>query len=144
MQLSEELARTFASMGRLLNEVQGEGLPRTDFAVLIRLPLAIDEGEAVRSRDLALAEGLDPSTMSRRLASLAERGLIGREPDPADRRASLLTLTAAGRTAVEQERARRVGLITDALQQWDDDDRAALARLLSRLADTLEARRSAR
>ncbi|SOC57963.1 MarR family winged helix-turn-helix transcriptional regulator [Ornithinimicrobium cerasi] len=144
MQLSEELARAFASMGRLLNDAQGEDLSRSDFAVLIRLPLARGEGEAVRSRDLARSEGLDPSTMSRRLASLADRGLIEREPDPADRRAFLLTLTAAGRRAVEQERARRVALVTDALQRWDDADRAELARLLSRLTDTLEDRRSAR
>lgn len=82
--------------------------------------------------------------MSRRLASLAARGLITREPDPADRRASLLTLTAAGSEAVERERARRVALITDALDGWEEHDRAELARLLSHLTDTLEARRSQR
>lgn len=142
MQLSEQLARAITSMGRLMNDFQGEELSRTDFLVLVRLPLQGGEGEAVRPRDLARAEGLDPSTMSRRLASLAERGLIAREPDPADGRAHLLTLTQAGRDAVHRERSRRVQLVTDALHDWSDEDRAELARLLSQLTDTLEARRS--
>lgn len=144
MQLSEQLARAITSMGRLITDFQGEELSRTDFLVLVRLPLADETGAALRSRDLARAEGVDPSTMSRRLASLAARGLITREPDPADRRASLLTLTAAGSEAVERERARRVALITDALDGWEEHDRAELARLLSHLTDTLEARRSQR
>lgn len=128
-------------MGRLINDIQGEELSRTDFLVLVRLPLQGGQGEAVRSRDLALAEGLDPSTMSRRLGSLAERGLIARQPDPADGRAHLLTLTQTGCDAVKRERARRVALVTDALSEWRDRDRAELARLLSQLTDTLEARR---
>ncbi|MFK5634410.1 MULTISPECIES: MarR family winged helix-turn-helix transcriptional regulator [unclassified Ornithinimicrobium] len=144
MQLSEELARAFASMGRLLDDFQGEELSRPDFTVLVRLAPKDPTGEPVRSRDLARSEGLDPSTMSRRLASLADRGLVAREPDPADGRAHLLTLTDAGCEAVRRERARRVTLVTDALDGWDDPDRAELARLLSQLTDSLETRRAQR
>lgn len=143
MQLSEQLARAITSMGRLVTDFQGEQLSRTDFLVLVRLSLPGGEDPAVRSRDLARAEGLDPSTMSRRLASLAERDLIRREPDPADGRAFLLSLTEEGAAAVERERARRVALVTDALDGWAEPDRAELARLLSQLTDTLEARRGA-
>lgn len=143
MQLSEQLARAITSMGRLINDFQGEELSRADFLVLVRLPAPGTEGGAVRSRDLAHAEGLDPSTMSRRLGSLAERGLIRRETDPTDGRASLLFLTEAGAAAVATERDRRVALITDALDGWAEHDRAELARLLSQLTDSLEARRAA-
>lgn len=141
MQLSEQLSRALTSMGRLVNDFEAEELSRADFLVLVRLPLPGKEGAAVRSRDLARAEGLDPSTMSRRLGSLAERGLITREPDPADGRASLLSLTDAGCEAVQCERDRRVALVTDALDGWGEHDRAELARLLSQLTDSLEARR---
>lgn len=134
MQLSEELARTFAAMGRFLREREGD-LSRTDFAVLIRLA----GQQCTRSRDLAHAEGLDPSTMSRRLSSLAERGLIERHPDPADRRAQVLSLTETGRRALAQERDRRVDLVTDTLADWPEQDKAQLADLLGRLADSLEA-----
>lgn len=139
MQLSEELARAFTSMGRLVSELHGD-LPRPDFLVLVRLA----NNECARSRELAEAEGLDPSTMSRRLASLGARGLVERTADPDDGRAQILTLTQAGREAVAQERARRVALITDALADWDDADRAELARLLGRLSDTVETQRLAR
>lgn len=148
MQLSEQLARAFAAMGRLLNEDQGhEVLSRPDFAVLIRLPRAeevaagVEGVEGVRPRDLARTEGLDPSTMSRRLASLTARGLIHREPDPDDGRAQVLSLTEEGGRAVARERARRVALVTDALDGWGEEDSAELARLLGRLTDTLEASR---
>lgn len=139
MQLSEELARAFTSMGQLVHELQGD-LPRADFMVLVRL----GGRECTRSRDLAKAEGLDPSTMSRRLASLTERGYIERASDPQDGRAQILALTDAGREAVSLERSRRVTLVTDALVDWPDDDRAELARLLSRLTDTIETQRQAR
>lgn len=133
MQLSEQLNRAFIAMGRFINRTEGE-LSRPDFVVLVRLAAR----ECTRSRDLAQAEGLDPSTMSRRIASLAERGLVERHTDPADRRAQVLALTAAGQQAVLDERARRVALVTEALAGWEDADRVELARLLGRLTDTLE------
>ncbi|WP_298750047.1 MarR family winged helix-turn-helix transcriptional regulator [uncultured Serinicoccus sp.] len=136
MQLSEELARTFAAMGRFLREREGDLAP-TDVAVLVRLA----GQQCTRSRDLAQAEGLDPSTMSRRLASLAERGLVERHPDPADRRAQVLGLTEAGLAALTQERARRVELVTDTLADWPEGEKAQLADLLGRLADSLESAR---
>ncbi|GAA4881123.1 MarR family winged helix-turn-helix transcriptional regulator [Serinicoccus chungangensis] len=136
MQLSEELARTFAAMGRFLREREGDLAP-TDVAVLVRLA----GQQCTRSRDLAQAEGLDPSTMSRRLASLAERGLVERHPDPADRRAQVLGLTQAGLEALTQERARRVELVTDTLADWPETEKAQLADLLGRLADSLESAR---
>lgn len=136
MHLSEQLARTFTTMGRFLHEHEGD-LSRADFIVLVRLA----GRECTRSRDLAHAEGLDPSTMSRRLASLVERGLIRRSPDPADGRAHVLALTAEGERAVQAERSRRVDLITETLADWPEQDQDDLARLLARLADSIEASR---
>lgn len=137
MQLSDQLTRAFITMGRFINQDEGE-ISRPDYVVLVRLAAR----DCTRSRDLAAAEGLDPSTMSRRIASLAERGLVQRAPDPADRRAQVLALTETGHRAVTDERARRVQVVTDALADWSDQDRGELARLLGRLADSLEDRRS--
>lgn len=134
MQLSEELARTFAAMGRFLHEREA-GLSRSDFGVLLRLAGT----GCTRSRDLAVAEGLDPSTMSRRLASLDERGFIRRSQDPDDRRAQVLALTETGQEALRAERERRVATVTDALADWPQDEQEELARLLGRLADSLDA-----
>lgn len=141
MQLSEQLARAFAAMGRAISE-RGAELPRTDFVVLVRLGETSDAGDPCRLRDLAHAEGLDQSTMSRRIASLAKRGLVERRPDPDDRRAHRLQLTESGTVALAAERARRVSLVTDALAGWDESDKDELARLLGKLTDTLDARRT--
>lgn len=124
-------------MGRLVHDWQGD-LTQGDYATLVRLSAA----ECTRSRDLAEAEGLDPSTMSRRLASLAERGFVDRHPDPADRRAQVIGLTDPGREAMLAERTRRLELITGALGDWTQEDRDELARLLSRLSESIEARRA--
>lgn len=54
MQLSEQLARAITSMGRLITDFQGEELSRTDFLVLVRLPLADETGQpCVRATWLA-------------------------------------------------------------------------------------------
>jgi DNA-binding MarR family transcriptional regulator/predicted GNAT family acetyltransferase len=58
---------------------------------------------AVRStpsaRDIAGALGLDPGYLSRIVQTFTEKGLVTRQPAPADRRQHLLTLTAEGRLA---------------------------------------------
>ena len=141
MQLSEQLARAFAVMGRTIHD-RGAELPRPDFLVLARLAASTRDGDVCRLSDLAQAEGLDPSTMSRRIASLTDRGLVERAPDPDDRRAHQLRLTPEGVRALEAERARRVGVITDALADWDEADKEQLAGLLAQLTDSLEARRT--
>jgi DNA-binding MarR family transcriptional regulator len=52
-------------------------------------------------RELAERTGLDPSTVSRAVGSLVDLGLVERQADPRDGRASVLALTDAGRTALD-------------------------------------------
>ena len=56
---------------------------------------------------LALAEqmGYDKTRLIALLDGLADRGLVAREPDPADRRARIVSLTAAGRSRLRAARA---------------------------------------
>ena len=64
----------------------------------------------------------DPSTVSRQVASIIKAGLVKREADPDDGRASLLVLTDEGQRAYRQQldvRNRRMALI---LQDWSEDD----------------------
>lgn len=67
---------------------------------------ALDDGPARTQAALAQAIGADKTRIIPVLDELHRDGLIGREPDPADRRARLLSITADGRrlrTAVQQE-----------------------------------------
>jgi DNA-binding MarR family transcriptional regulator len=73
-----------------------------------------------------------------RLAGLAlEAGLVRREADQRDGRRSLLVLTADGEDALARIHDFRRRVIAEAIQDWSDKDRAALARLLPRLIQDL-------
>ena len=96
---------------------------------------AVAESEPVRTTALAEQVGVDPSTMSRHVSILEAAALVARVADPADGRAQSVSLTPAGRRVMEKVRAARHDLITDALGDWDDADRAQLASLLARLSD---------
>ena len=135
MQLSEELARLFTLLWRVTNDQRrGASLTRLEYLVLARL----ERDGAMRAGDLAHDEGLDPSTLSRRVAALAERGLVERKTDRDDRRAQQLQITPSGRDAFLAEQRRRVSLVTDAVAHWPQPDRARLAELLHDLNDSLQ------
>ncbi len=86
--------------------------------LLLLLPL-MHEGP-MRLRELAHAKGADPSTVSRQAAQLVAAGLVRSEPDPADRRARRLALTASGRRACRRMVDARCRAIDTALAGWSD------------------------
>lgn len=60
---------------------------------------ALDGQPARTQAALALAIGADKTRIITTFDDLQQAGLIAREPDPADRRARLLSITAAGQRA---------------------------------------------
>ncbi|APU12387.1 MULTISPECIES: MarR family winged helix-turn-helix transcriptional regulator [Actinoalloteichus] len=111
------------------------GWEKATYLVLFHL-----EGGPRRSGAVAEALFLDPSTISRQVATLVKAGLVERSADPEDGRASLLTITEQGRSVLELHRAVRRDLLDRMITDWPSGDRHELARLLTRLADTLETR----
>ncbi|MEE1822328.1 MarR family transcriptional regulator [Streptomyces sp. BE20] len=59
-------------------------------------------GRAMRLSDLADRLHIAPRSATTVVDALEEAGMVERAPDPADRRAVRIVLTAAGRSAVEQ------------------------------------------
>jgi MarR family transcriptional regulator, transcriptional regulator for hemolysin len=74
------------------------GITRAQWVVLVRL----DRFEGLKQAELAEMLDLQPITLTRLLDRLAECGLIERRPDPNDRRAKLLYLTAKAKPLLEQ------------------------------------------
>jgi DNA-binding MarR family transcriptional regulator len=93
------------------------GLTMWAYAVL----LALDDEPTRTQAALAQAIGADKTRIIKVLDDLTERNLIRREPDPADRRARVLALTASGR--------RRRDAAQSAIQAQEE-------RLLARLSTT--------
>jgi DNA-binding MarR family transcriptional regulator len=89
----------------------------------------------------ALAEKLimDPTTLTRNLRPLQQKGLVALAADPRDRRARRLHLTAAGRQAFEDAKpawARAQRQIEQALGAAETPAlNAALDRVLEKLAE---------
>ncbi|HYJ70496.1 MAG TPA: MarR family transcriptional regulator [Nocardioidaceae bacterium] len=92
----------------------------------------------IRLADLATACYIDASTASRQVAELVSDGLIERQADPHDGRASLLALTDKGEQAIQELIRRRDAFYTAALSDWNADDIRQLADLLERLNRDLD------
>jgi len=116
----------------LLREA-GVDLDRALFPLLVRLgvqgPLSVAE--------LAGEAGRDHTTISRQLTKLESLKLIARSESPTDRRRNAARLTESGKKMVRAITQARRRLLTRALAQWNEGDRAALATLNRRFADTL-------
>jgi DNA-binding MarR family transcriptional regulator len=92
-----------------------------------------------RSSELAEAVHSDPSTISRHIASLVERGLVERIPDPADRRAAVLAITDQGQSLLVELKQKRCEKAAEALSDWTPRAMTDTAERLRALNDSLEA-----
>ena len=90
-----------------------------------------------RLGDVAEADGSDPSTREPAGGGTHRAGPRRTTADPCDGRAHQVALTELGREVLDAERRRRAALVTDALAEWPDADRADLTRFLVRLGASL-------
>jgi DNA-binding MarR family transcriptional regulator len=87
-----------------------------------------------RSSALATAVHSDPSTVSRQVAGLVRDGLIERQADPEDGRASVLVPTERGLELLAEQR-RRLGLaLAQVVRKWAPEDVSRFLELLERFA----------
>lgn len=132
-------ARLRAVVGKLSRRLnasaRGEGLTHTQLSVLG----VIARSGPLRMTELADIEGVNPTMLSRVVAHLDDDGLVRRRPDPEDRRAGLVEVTALGRRTHDRLRAERGRLLADGLTRLRPDQRAALEAALPALEALVEA-----
>jgi len=93
--------------GRVARELQLEtGLSGPDYEVLVNLSEA-PEGR-LRAFELGRATGWEKSRLSHHLTRMEERELVSRVSCPTDSRGAFVTLTTAGRQAIEAAAPRHV------------------------------------
>ncbi|NYD43591.1 MarR family winged helix-turn-helix transcriptional regulator [Nocardioides panaciterrulae] len=93
---------------------------------------------ALRAGDLAEAMGIARPTMSRLADALVESGWVTRAPDPEDGRASLLTLSDAGRELLERLRREATADLHADIAALSEAERDALATALPALTTLAE------
>jgi DNA-binding MarR family transcriptional regulator len=94
-----------------------------------------------RASDLAEQLCADPSTVSRQVASLVKGGLVERQADPDDGRASLLVPTELGRIKVREHAHRRGATMKPVIADWSAEDRNDFLRLMDKYIAGIEAHR---
>jgi len=113
------------------------GLNEGDYGVLAPLRRA---GAPFTLTPTALAEHRMMTTggMTKALDRLETKGLVARLPNPADRRGSLVRLTEAGRTVVDEAMNRHVATEQRLMSPLDDNEQEQLTVLLRKLLRALD------
>jgi DNA-binding MarR family transcriptional regulator len=115
---------------RSIQAYEASGLSPYDHGVLALL----DEEPVETQAMIADALGYDRSHLVGVLDDLEARELIERRRDPADRRRHLVTLTPAGKDAVERLRAVAKQVEDDFFEPLSAEERKELFALLARIA----------
>lgn len=102
-----------------------------DSASQVLLHTVAAEGP-VRASALAASVQADLSTVSRQVAVLVERGLLERQADQRDGRATLLAITSAGRAALARHEKGRQEFFESVLSGWSPEEIRQFARQLER------------
>lgn len=130
----DAVLRFVMAMGRRFRaRIDGDTVDPSQAAILHTLSCR----GSMRLGDLAETMRLDASTVSRHVHQLGENGLVRRDPDPADGRASIVDVTDDGRAALALTFDQRRAFVTDAMSGWSDDDRERLRDDILRLTADL-------
>jgi len=117
---------------RASREGFGESVTHGQFRVLRTLDHA---DRALRLSELAAQLGIVPRSATSVVDDLEAAGMVARQPDPHDRRATLVDLTPDGRQILTTLREKRRDVMATQLARLSSDDQATLIRLLQRLAE---------
>lgn len=95
--------------------------------------VALKDGASLPQKELTRLAGVEQPSMAQLLARMERDGIIRRKPDPADRRSSLISLTARTMKLIDPARAIMAQGNRDALAGFDDHEVQQLVGLLRRV-----------
>ena len=125
-------ARGFARLSEARLKPLGFGVGHLPVLVALR------EGRASTQRDLARFAKIEQPPMAQMLARMERDGLIQRAPDPADRRSSRITLTAAAEARLPDAISVLLQGNCEALRDFTEGEAGVLVALLTRLIANLD------
>ena len=123
-----------ARLSRRLRHHELAGLTPTQLSALA----TVERSGPMRLGDVAAAEGIAPSTLTRLVTALEDRGYVERCAVPADARASTLTITVRGHEILERIRHESTAMLAESLAMLQPDQIALLAEALPALEQLAE------
>jgi DNA-binding MarR family transcriptional regulator len=124
-----------ARLSRRLRRHEIAGLTPTQLSALA----TVERAGPLRLGDLAAAEGIAPSTLTRLVTVLEERGYVTRCPVPGDARASTLAIAPAGEAALAQIRQESTNVLAASLRTLSREQLASLTAALPALEQLADA-----
>jgi DNA-binding MarR family transcriptional regulator len=131
--IAEALPQRATALARLFITRTSVPVSRIEVGVL----RALSE-QPRRITELALLQGVSQPGITLLVNRLEERGWVRREPDPSDRRAVLVTLTADGQAAFDRLRAEYRALLHEEMATLPDEDVRTLAHAIEILDGLIE------
>ncbi|WP_433242869.1 MarR family winged helix-turn-helix transcriptional regulator [Actinomadura nitritigenes] len=100
-----------------------------------RLLATLEEYGPASQADLGRRAAIDRSDVVAALNQMADKKLVERAPDPADRRRNIITLTPAGRRHLRELDRVLDGIQDELLAPLSPPERAQLTEMLTRVTD---------
>lgn len=134
----ERFAILVSDISRLMRRefdarARAEGLTRPQW----RLLTTLRNREGLKQGELAELLLLEPITVCRMVDRLQHAGLVERRPDPDDRRAWTLYLTAEARAVIDRLRPVALAFVGDMLEGVADAEREQAVAVLERVRGNL-------
>lgn len=131
--LVNRASRLFLRLGD--SHLQAFGVSSGQLPVLV----ALQDGKVLSQKELTALVRIKQPTMAQTLSRMERDGLIQRQPDPNDRRGSLISLCPAAAEKMDAIVETLLRGNEEALAGFEEAEKAALMALLRRLIGNLEA-----
>jgi DNA-binding MarR family transcriptional regulator len=131
----EELADAFFTLAHALKRMVNARVQHTGLSMArLRVLYQLMERPTIRMGELSACVDVAPRTMTSTVEAMERDGLVQRRPDPHDRRATIVSITDAGKRSYAEGRRQQAAAIADLFEVLDADQRRALQGVVDELA----------
>ena len=140
---SSDLLQTLFKTNHLLHQqfekhITNSGIPDYLTGPRLRFLIVLEENPDIRMNDIAKQIGIQARTVTQFVDALEKEKLLIRLPDPKDRRATLLQLTAAAPPLIKKARISMSVAAEKLLNPLSDEQKIQFLDILDTLKDKTE------
>ena len=138
--MAQETLQLLMSMHRIVRHFRRSRTTAVMHPTQFLALMLIADEQPIRIGEIATRVPCSQPTATTTVAALEEAGLVRREPDPVDGRATAVVLTDVGAGTVEASGRQAAEELSKLLRRLDDADQALVLKAgeaLSRIADNL-------